>query len=167
MNSSPPPAGPLSERVCRLIKEQAHCVLGLGPPTSLMSNWDSRGDGEVATIPLLFFAEPRAPGLRQAGPGWQPQLLGKTTRSLRHGSRGPRGARSSCPGFTTPQTHRRPTSQTHKANIPSCLQTTKVPFCKKTGRICTVEGVWDSLYVHSFVHFLFIQYSSSSRGVNK
>lgn len=55
MNSSPPPAGPLSERVCRLIKGQAHCVPGLGPPTSLMSNWDSCGDGEVATMPLLFF----------------------------------------------------------------------------------------------------------------
>lgn len=103
MNASPPPAGPLSERVCCLIRGQA-CCSGLALPTSWMSNWDSRGDREVATMPLLFcgWKAPERwvctmPTLFAQSRQSRRALCGKLGRQVQFGPNGTAPSEPACP----------------------------------------------------------------------
>ena len=108
-----------------------------------MRGW---GSGDNATI-VLWLQSPRGPGLHrgQAGLGWRLQLLARPPAAS-VSSAGGRGDRSSCPGDATSAE----SPEAHEANMPSCLQTAKIPFYGRPGHSCTVE----ELCVHSFTHSL-------------
>lgn len=107
---------PSDELIAHLL--QGHCLRvsvlnqgtstlcpGVGPPTSLMSNWDSEGMGKWQQCHHCSLApEPqRARATRRlgcAGLGWQLQLLARPPAASVI-SAGRRGDRSRCPGDAT------------------------------------------------------------------
>lgn len=113
-----------------------------------MSNWDSEGTGKWPQCHHCSLApEPQRARAAQR-PGWAgvaAAAASQTPCSLGL-SAGGRGDRSSCPGDATSAE----SPEAHAADMPSCLQTAKIPFRRRSGH----SGTVDELCVHSFTHSL-------------
>lgn len=144
-----------TERVCHFIKGQARRVLGPGPPTSLMSNWNSRGHGDVTTMPLLFFPS-GVPECQVCMAGWAglaTAAAGKTALQLPSSQQGA-GAGPAARGQHLCRPPQRLIEQT------SLLVCKPQRFLSATGLGVHALGFMCT-FIHSFIHSLFIQYSSS------
>lgn len=42
--------------------------------------------------------------------------------------------------------------EAHEADMPSCLQTAEISFCRRSGHSCTVEEFCVHSFTHSLIH---------------
>ena len=139
-----------------LIKGQARCV-GAGPPTSLMSNWDSEGMGKWQQCHHCSLApEPRRARATQrlgwAGLRWQLQLLARPPAASVIAAGG-RGGRSCCPSDATS------TESPEAQDKQTCLVCKGQSFLSAEG--LGIYAQWRAFgficaFIHSFIHSFLI-----------